>query len=265
MSTIILITGANSGVGLASTAVIASASAEYHVIMASRNPENGKKALAETQALDGIKGTLSTVQLDVTDQASIKNAVKVVEEQFGHLDVLVNNAGVGRSSQSTRCSPYVLTHTVSQAPDLKTQFEDTFATNVLGPALVTQAFTPLLLKSKNPYSIYVSSGLGSLTMAADASRWDYNVEAPVYRATKAALNMWAVQESKMLEKQGVKTFAMCPGFVVSNLRGKDESARSGGGMAKDPRISGEVMLSIIDGRQDANVRKFVSTEGVYPW
>ncbi|KAJ9664413.1 hypothetical protein H2198_000342 [Neophaeococcomyces mojaviensis] len=248
MSTIILITGANSGVGLASTAVIASASAEYHVIMASRNPENGKKALAETQALDGIKGTLSTVQLDVTDQASIKNAVKVVEEQFGHLDVLVNNAGV-----------------VSQAPDLKTQFEDTFATNVLGPALVTQAFTPLLLKSKNPYSIYVSSGLGSLTMAADASRWDYNVEAPVYRATKAALNMWAVQESKMLEKQGVKTFAMCPGFVVSNLRGKDESARSGGGMAKDPRISGEVMLSIIDGRQDANVRKFVSTEGVYPW
>lgn len=154
----------------------------------------------------------------------------------------------------------------SRAPDTKTQFEETFATNLLGPALVTEVFTPLLLKSKKPYSVYVSSGLGSLTMASDPSRWDYVVDATVYRTMKAALNMWALQESKNLGKRGVKTFAMCPGFVVSNLRGKDEESRTGGGKAQDPKTSAETLLGIIEGRQDANVGKFVSSEGIiYPW
>lgn len=94
-STIVLITGANSGVGLAASGVIASASEDYHVIMASRNTENGEKALAEVRAMKGIKGTLSAIQLDQDDPESIQRAAQEVESQFGRLDVLVNNAGIG--------------------------------------------------------------------------------------------------------------------------------------------------------------------------
>lgn len=94
-STIVLITGANSGIGFAASGVIASASEGYHVIMASRNAQNGEKALAEVKAMEGIKGTLSTIQLDQDDPESITRAAKDVESEFGRVDVLVNNAAIG--------------------------------------------------------------------------------------------------------------------------------------------------------------------------
>jgi len=94
-SSIVLISGANSGIGFAASGVIAKASEGYHVIMASRNAENGEKALAEVKAMEGIKGSLSTIQLDQDDPASIKRAAQEIETQFGRLDVLVNNAAIG--------------------------------------------------------------------------------------------------------------------------------------------------------------------------
>lgn len=79
------------------TEVLVSASERYHVIIASRNPENGQKTLDEIQSKGGMKGSLSTVQLDVDDANSIKKAAQNVEEQFGRVDVLLNNAGIGMS------------------------------------------------------------------------------------------------------------------------------------------------------------------------
>jgi len=83
--------------------------------------------------------------------------------------------------------------------------------------------------------------------------------------SKAALDMWAVQEDRVYGKEGLKTFVMCPGLVVSNLRGKSEEARNVGGLATSPVVSGETMLSIIEGKRDADVGKFVHKDGVYPW
>lgn len=144
-------------------------------------------------------------------------------------------------------------------------FEKTLRTNVIGPAQVAKAFEHLLLKSKNPYSIYISSSLGSFDRTTDVDDPIYNAGWVTYRTSKAALNMWVVEEVKVLSKQGVKTFAMCPGYVVSNLRGKSEIERSGWGYASDPRISGETLLSIIQGKRDADVGRFVHKDGVYGW
>ncbi|MCJ1396065.1 hypothetical protein MMC18_008953 [Xylographa bjoerkii] len=246
-STVVLITGANSGIGLATSKVIASASAKYHVIMASRSVENGNAARDEVQA-SGIQGKVSSIQLDVTDQSSIAAAVKQVDKDYGRLDVLVNNAGI-----------------YSQAPDLKTQLETTFATNVIGVALVTEAFTPLLLKSSNPYLLHISSGLGSLALASDPQFPAYGLDARTYRMSKAALNMFMVQDSKVLGKQGVHVFAVCPGLVESNLRGKSPQQVTSGGMAGDPKTSGQTILRIIEGERESDVSKFVHKDGVYPW
>ena len=215
--------------------------------MASRSLENGKEASSAIQAT-GIQGTTSSIQLDVTNDSSIAAAVKEIEVEHGHVDVLVNNAGI-----------------YSRASTLKEQLEDTFNTNVIGAAVVAEAFTPLLLKSSNPYLLHISSALGSLTQASDQQRWDTAIDARVYRMSKAALNMLTVQDSKVLGKQGVKVFAVCPGLVVSNLRGREEEKRTVGGKARDPEESGRTMLQIIEGGRDDDVGKFVYKDGVYPW
>ncbi|KAK3617944.1 hypothetical protein LTR22_026548 [Elasticomyces elasticus] len=248
-STIVLITGANGGVGFATAKVIASTSEAFHVIMAGRSLEKVRKAMSELEHA-GVKGSLSAVQLDVTDDNSIERAVKAVQDQHERLDVLVNNAGVG-----------------AMDPDVKTRFHLCLETNVLGPALVAAAFRPLLLNSHKPYSIYVSSEVGSLALASepDPPHWPALPNEEAYRASKAALNMVAVMEKKHFGPKGLNVFAMNPGLVVSNLRGTNDEARSGGGNAGDPSESGQLVLSIIQGERDADAGRLVSRDGVLPW
>jgi len=195
----------------------------------------------------GIKGSLSTLQLEVTDPVSIEKAVKYVQEKFGGLDVLILNAGVAPTDGT-----------------LKENLDTTLLINVTGAALVSDAFRPMLLKSKNPYTIYVSSGLGSLSKAA-ANSYGSMPQWMAYKTSKAALNMWATSEYTEFKSQGLKVFPMCPGLVVSNLRGVDEQQRQAGGRAGDPEVSGETILSIIEGKRDRDVGKFVHKDGVYEW
>jgi NAD(P)-dependent dehydrogenase (short-subunit alcohol dehydrogenase family) len=225
--------------------VIASASPDYHVIIASRSLENGNAARSEIEA-GGIKGTLSTLQLDVTDEQSIDAAAKQVEKDFGRVDVLINNAGIA-----------------SQDPNLKKQYEATLTTNVIGPVLVTAAFEPLLLKSKRPYLLHVGSGLGSIGLAVQPISSGPSIV--TYSVSKTALNMVTVQHARTLGKHGVKVFVLCPGLVRSHLRGKAEEQISVGGRAGDPTASGEFFLSVIEGKRDADVGKFIHKDGVYPW
>ncbi|PGH02034.1 hypothetical protein AJ80_08928 [Polytolypa hystricis UAMH7299] len=247
-STIVLITGANSGVGYSTCRFLATVSSQYHIVMTGRNLDNVTKALSDIQAAGDIKSSLSALQLDVTDEQSIDVAAKEVEKQFGRLDVLINNAGV-----------------MSQAPTLKQQLRDTFETNCTGPALVTAAFESLLLKSKTAYLLHISSALGSLNIASTpGSQW-YSPDGTVYRASKAALSAIAIQDHKRLSKHGVKVFTVCPGLVRSNLRGKTEEAISVGGAAGDPMDSARLLWVIIQGKRDSDVGKFVYADGVWPW
>ncbi|KAI9783149.1 MAG: hypothetical protein M1835_003876 [Candelina submexicana] len=245
-SRIVLITGANSGVGFATAKVLANATETFHIIMTGRSLKKVNGAKMDLEAA-GIKGSLSTAQLDVTDDESIEQAVKAVRHAHGHLDVLVNNAAVG-----------------NRDPDIKTRLQSCLNTNLMGPALVATAFRPLLLEAQKPYSIFVSSGGGSLTRAGmpDSARMSYE---EAYRVSKAALNMFAVVEARDYGPKGLKVFPMCPGFVVSNLRGTSDDARTGGGQAGDPMDSGKLILSIIQGERDADVGKFVHKDGIYPW
>ncbi|KAI9714575.1 MAG: hypothetical protein M1812_006380 [Candelaria pacifica] len=245
-SPIVLITGANSGVGFAMAKVLVSAPEAFHVIMTGRSLEKVNSAKAEIDAA-GIRGSLSTAQLDVTDDKSIEHAVKQVEETHGRLDVLVNNAGIGNID-----------------PDTRTRLQLSLNTNVIGPALVATAFRPLLLRAQKPYSVFVSSGAGSLTRASQPGSAHMPHE-DAYRSSKAALNMIAVVEARDYGTKGLKVFTMCPGFVVSNIRGPGEDARTGRGHARDPVESGELLLSILQGKRDADIGKFVQKDGTYPW
>ncbi|CAG8888248.1 unnamed protein product [Penicillium egyptiacum] len=243
--TIILITGANSGVGYA-TAQILAEHPNHHVILACRDPQKGQKALSELQS-KSLKGTLSLLQLDVEDDTSITQAVHTVDEQHNRLDVLISNAGSAAPNSSGRA-----------------RLNQIFSTNVIGATLVSEAFIPLLLKSEKPYLIQVSSGLGSMKMATDPSSVMYAAPWDEYRASKAALNMITVQMHKRLQSH-VRVFAFCPGLVRSNLRGEDEAAVSAYGRAGDPLESGRGILGIVLGERDGEAGGFVNKDGSFPW
>src|SRR6187551_1448347 len=90
---VVLISGANQGIGFGIAKFLALSSSKYHVLIGSRDQAKGEKAVKEIEALSP-KSTVSTIRLDITSGASIKDAASTVEQQFGKLDVLINNAGI---------------------------------------------------------------------------------------------------------------------------------------------------------------------------
>jgi NAD(P)-dependent dehydrogenase (short-subunit alcohol dehydrogenase family) len=184
----------------------------------------------------------------VEDDTSIAQAVRTVDEQFNRLDVLIGNAGSTAPNSTGRA-----------------RLNQIFSTNVIGAALVLEAFVPLLLKSEKPYLIQASSALGSVSLATDPSSGAYATALDEYRASKAALNMITVQIHKRLHSRGLRVFAFCPGFVRSNLIGEDEAALSEYGTPGNPLESGRGILRIVFGERDGEAGGFVNKDSSYPW
>ena len=196
---VVLITGANQGVGFEAAKALAASSGSYHILIGSRDTSRGDKAVEELNKISS-NSSISTIQLEVTSSDSIKAAAASVESEFGKLDCLINNAG-----------------RVSASKDLETQLRENFEVNVFGATLVAEAFIPLLKKSQASTKrlIHVTSDLGSLRLAEDPNWKYYHVPSLTYRMTKAALNMLAVRQAISLKDDGIKVFAYNPGWVVT--------------------------------------------------
>lgn len=237
----ILVTGGSNGIGLETCSVLAH-QPNTHVLLGSRSLEKGNKALADIQA-KSPQGSISVVQLDVDSDASIAQAVKQVEDAHGKLDTLINNAGI--------CP-------VEVSRDL---FRATFDTNCTSPALVTEAFAPLLRKSKTtPRVIYVTSVLGSVSARADPNDPVRSQPYKIYRMSKAATNMLALSDACEYEKDGFRVFAYCPGLVATDLAGLREAKLKWG--APGPEKSAQGLLAICNGEQDQNAARFLHTDSV---
>ncbi|PYH89219.1 short chain dehydrogenase/reductase [Aspergillus ellipticus CBS 707.79] len=249
-STIVLITGANSGIGLAISKVLVR-SDTIHVILASRTLEKAQQTVSEIEAEGTHKGTLSAVKIDVTSPQSITDAATHIENTFNRLDVLINNAGVSGMGIT----------------DTQNRFQTCLETNVTGPALISEAFRPLLFKSQNPYSIFVGSG--DKTVLRNATKrvpHSANLKGgDAYQVSKAALNMLAIMEARDYGERGLKVFVLAPGFMRSKLRGSGEDEMSGWGRAGDPEVVGEMVWGILRGERDSDVGCFVHRGGVYEW
>ena len=235
---IALVTGGNNGIGLATCELFAK-QANYHTVMGSRSLDKGEKALSSIQSSNPA-GTLSLVQLDITSDDSIAAAVKEVEAQHGHLDILINNAGVCPTEFS------------------RSILRDTLETNATSPAVVTQAFAPLLLKSAAARVVYVSSQLGSIQQRSDPNNIAYNQAYKAYRISKAAMNMLAACDAWEYRGQ-VKVFAYCPGYVITDLAGQREDKKQAG-IAKEPDGSARGQLVIAEGKRDRENGLFLHDE-----
>ncbi|MCJ1368842.1 hypothetical protein MMC20_000049 [Loxospora ochrophaea] len=239
---IVLISGGNQGIGLAAAKRLASENTDYHVIIGSRNAANGTAAANDLSSSHGL--SVSSVQLDVTDDASIAAAVSHVESEYGRLDVLINNAGVfldGSTDLSTR--------------DL---FAKTFDANVFGSVCLTEAFLPLLRKSALPRIVFVSSSLASFALTEVQALEYHKADAKAYQSSKAAMSMLALNYAKKLEADGFKVNAMCPGLVSTKINGYVEA-----GETPDTGASRVVTLATLG--RDGETGTYSSREGPVSW
>jgi len=191
----VLVTGANKGIGREVASQLARKG--FHVFVAARNPDAGRKAADEIAKQSG-KATF--IEVDVTDNASVRAAAREFSKIADHLDVLVNNAGIMMDGDDA----------ILEVSD--NIFRRTIETNVLGALRATRAFTPLLVKSKAPRVINVSSSGGQLTGGADG--WS-----PAYCISKTALNGVTSQLAAALPKFAVNS--VCPGWVRTDMGGRN--------------------------------------------
>lgn len=194
-----LISGANKGIGLETARQLAAQG--YQVLIGARKAQEGQAAAAS------IGPNAHFVELDLTNPATFRSAADFIEKTFGHLDALVNNAGVDLDK--------------SRGPSVVPidAIRDTFNTNVFGLIELTQVMLPLLRKSPAGRVVNVSSILGSLTVNSDFNADLGGWRGFGYNGSKTAVNMFTVLLAYELRDTPIKVNSAHPGWVKTDLGG----------------------------------------------
>jgi NAD(P)-dependent dehydrogenase (short-subunit alcohol dehydrogenase family) len=200
-----LITGANKGIGLETARQLGRLG--ITVLVGARDLEKGEKAVAELKQ-DGVDAR--AVKLDVDNPADYEAVAKLIEKDYGVLDILINNAGImldGRKGNETsKTSQDVL--------------RKTFNTNFFAVVGLTQALLPLLRKSVGGRIVNLSSILGSNTLHATPGSFIYDAKTFAYDASKAALNSFTIHLAHELKDTKIKVNSAHPGWVKTDMGGE---------------------------------------------
>jgi NAD(P)-dependent dehydrogenase (short-subunit alcohol dehydrogenase family) len=224
-----LITGANQGIGLQ----IAKDTASHGltVLVGSRNFERGQAA-AKT-----INGDAHAIQLDVKDRVSIDAAATRIRNEFGRLDVLINNAAI--SNTGFRPGMTIEEYSKKTRPSVVSldEVRAVWETNVFGALAVYQSMLPLLREAPHARIVNVSSGVGSLTANSDTNFAYRSIFGPVYPASKTALNAMTVAMAIELESAGIKVNAVSPGYTKTALNNYSGTETVEEGAAEAVRVA----------------------------
>ena len=230
----IIVTGGNRGIGFEICRQLDTLG--HNVIMGSRDLENGIEAAKK------FDNNIIVKQLDVNDEESVIKALNFVKAEFGRLDVLINNAGLGSTHFNQNKTIVSGTKSMLKAKLPGAQYlarlvkplmqkvgviathamasdipfgevKHIMETNLYGPWRMIQAFLPLLQKSDEGRIINISSGMGEINSLAG----DY----PAYRLSKSSLNALTIMLSRELAAKGIIVNAMCPGWVKTDMGGPD--------------------------------------------
>jgi NAD(P)-dependent dehydrogenase (short-subunit alcohol dehydrogenase family) len=193
-----VVTGGNRGIGKEVCRQLASLG--YIVVLTARSASAATAAVSE---LYSDERTVVGSILDVTQPETIQRLEDFVLSEFGHIDALVNNAGVSLDSYRTfpehsgiqEISPSVLI--------------DTINVNVLGALRLIQRFLPYMKECGYGRIVNVSSGMGRF------SKMDSR--APCYRISKAALNALTIIVASEVSGYNILVNAVCPGPTLTRM------------------------------------------------
>jgi len=184
----VLVTGASQGIGKALAELAARRGAR--VIAAARSVELLNE-LAETVGKEGH--TLVVVQADVTKPEDRQKMVDAAVQNFGGLDVLINNAGIGATGHFADAGPDVLRNIME--------------TNFFGTTETTRVFLPILKKGTKPAIVNISSIVGKRALPARG----------LYSASKFAVEGWSQAIRAELYKDGIDVLVINPGLTQTNF------------------------------------------------
>ena len=206
-TTIALITGANKGIGFETARQLGARGVT--VLAGARDEARGRQAEQALRAALADHGGAEArfVRLDVTDAKSAQEAADWIDREYGHLDILVNNAAIA----------------VGGGPPSQTDLDamrEVYETNVFGVIAVTNAMLPLLRRAPAARIVNVSSEVGSIASMTDpASPLGQMPASLAYPSSKSALNMVTAVYAKELRDTPVKVNAANPGYTATDLNG----------------------------------------------
>jgi NAD(P)-dependent dehydrogenase (short-subunit alcohol dehydrogenase family) len=241
MAKVVLITGANKGIGFEVARQLGKAG--YTVLLGARDVSRGEAAAEKLRAEDF---DVRFVEADLNRPVETAEAlVRRIRDEFGHLDVLVNNAAMGDAEDGPATSATT------------GALRRTFEANFFGTVAFTQSLLPLLRKAESASIVNVSSALGSITLNGDPTSPFYLAKPLAYNASKAALNMFTVELAYELRDTKIRVNSACPGFTATDMNNHT-----------GPQTVEEGAVAIVRLAQlakDGPTGTFVHKDGSYPW
>src|SRR5215203_1615038 len=183
-----VVTGSSSGIGLAASLALAKNGYVTYATMRNLAKQDSIQSVAEKEHLP-----VRTVQLDVTDENSVKNAIQSILSESGRIDLLVNNAGYGLTGALEDI----------RIDEIRALYE----TNLFGVIRVTQAILPTMRKQGSGRIINISSGAGRIGYPGGSA----------YVSSKFALEGLSESMAYEIEQFGIRTVLVEPGFVRTKI------------------------------------------------
>lgn len=235
-SKVVIITGASSGIGLATAFEFARRGAK--VVMAARSLE---KMNTYADTVKQLGGDVLTVKADVGKEEDCRNLIETTVREFGKIDILINNAGVSMRALFE---------------DLKMEvFRRVMETNFWGTVYCTRYALPYIIKEQGSV-VAVSSITGYAPLPARSA----------YAASKYAIHGFMETLRMEMKRKGVHVMVAAPGFTASNIRNAALNAE-GHAQGESPRdekkmmSAEEVACHIVNGVIDRRRRLLLTTLG----
>jgi NAD(P)-dependent dehydrogenase (short-subunit alcohol dehydrogenase family) len=241
MAKVVLITGANKGIGFEVARQLGRAG--WTVLLGARDASRGEEAASKLRE-EGFDVRFVAADLKHAAESATQLA-KQIGGEFGHLDVLVNNAGIFEKGDG-------------HASDVSIEtLRSTFDTNFFGTVAFTQPLMPLLRAAASARIVNVSSGLGSIAMNGDPNSPYYHAKALAYNASKAALNMFTVDLAYDLRDTTIQVNSACPGYTATDLNN-----HSGHQTLEEGAVAIVRLAQLPD---DGPSGSFIHKDGTYSW
>jgi NAD(P)-dependent dehydrogenase (short-subunit alcohol dehydrogenase family) len=183
-----VVTGSSTGIGYETSLILARNGFLTYATMRNLNKSQNLKSIATKENLP-----IRIKHLDVTDDASVKDAIQAISSETGQVDILVNNAGYGLNGAFEDLA----------MDEIKTQYE----TNVFGLIRTTQAVLPIMRRQKSGTIVNISSGAGRFGFPGGSA----------YVSTKFAVEGLSESMSYELEPFGIKVIIVEPGVIRTNF------------------------------------------------
>jgi len=223
----VFISGANRGIGLGMALLMAGRG--YTVFAGYREEARSGRLFQESRQ----EARIVPVQVDVTREDEVKALTETISARSGHLDMLINSAGVnlGRTGAIDSLSVE--------------DFTECFLVNVGGPFLTARYLLPLLKKGREKKVVNITSVMGSIQLSTG--------DMVPYRVSKAALNMLTKNMAIAYQPHGITVVGLHPGWVKTDMGGPEAP------LSVEESVTR--LLGIIENLSPSRSGEFISFEG----